>query len=389
MAGVCKRNPEAVNTGKSGKRKQYRAYRFRLYPDARQMDQMNRTFGCCRFIYNQMLADKIAYYKEKHAMLRTTPAQYKQEHQWLKEVDSLALANEQLHLEAAYRNFFSNGKTGHPKFHAKHHCRDSFTTNMVNGNIGLSGTRLKLPKMEPVRIVVHRAVPEEGRLKSVTVTREPSGKYYASLLYEVDACENQTAACLRADHVLGIDFAMDGLGVLSDGTHLAYPMFYRKAEEKLKKEQRRLSRCVKGSHNYDRQRRKLARAYEKVRNQRRDYREKLSHHLAQVYDAVAVEDLDMKGMSRSLHFGKSVMDNANGQFRRKVEEKLGRKGKAFVKVGRYYPSSKKCSCCGKVKESLPLSERTYRCECGNVMDRDWNAAVNIREEGIRILGISA
>ena len=389
MEGACRRNPGTGNSGTGEKRKQYRAYRFRLYPDARQMEQMNRTFGCCRFLYNHMPADKISFYQENHKMLRTTPARYKAEHEWLKEVDSLALANVQLNLEAAYRNFFSDGKAGHPKFHAKHHCRDSFTTNMVNGNIRLSGTRLKLPKMDPVRIVVHRAVPEGGRLKSVTVTREPSGKYYASLLYEADACENQTGACLRADHVLGIDFAMDGLGVLSDGTRLDYPMFYRKAEEKLKKEQRKLSRCKKGSHNYDRQRRKLARAYEKTRNQRKDYQEKLSHHLAREYDAVAVEDLDMRGMSGSLHFGKSVMDNANGQFRRKLEEKLERNGKAFVKTGRFYPSSKRCSCCGKVKESLLLSERVYRCECGNVMDRDWNAAVNIREEGIRLLGITA
>ena len=115
----------------------------------------------------------------------------------------------------------------------------------------------------------------------------------------------------------------------------------------------------------------------------------LSHRLAREYDAVAVEDLDMRGMSGSLHFGKSVMDNANGQFRRKLEEKLERNGKAFVKTGRFYPSSKRCSCCGKVKESLLLSERVYRSECGNVMDRDWNAAVNIREEGIRLLGITA
>jgi putative transposase len=366
--------------------REYRAYRFRLYPGKKQKEQMARTFGCCRFLYNRMLADKIRAYETDGKMLRNTPAQYKREFSWLKEVDSLALANVQLHLEAAYRNFFRDPKTGYPKFRSKHHSRDSYTTNVVNGNIRLEGGLLKLPKTGPVKIIVHRPLPAGGRLKSVTVVREPSGKYYASLLYEQTVSENQAVVSVRPEKVLGIDFAMAGLAVFSDGTKAEYPMYYRNAEKKLAREQRKLSRCRKGSRNYAKQKRKVARCHEKVRNQRTDYQNKLSHSLAAEYDAVCVEDLDMKAMSRSLHFGKSVMDNANGRFRRILQEKLERQGKAFVKADRFFPSSKRCSRCGKIRKDLQLSDRIYECECGYKEDRDVNAAVNLRMEGIRILG---
>ena len=364
----------------------YRAYRFRLYPGRRQAEQMARTFGCCRFLYNRMLADKIRAYETDGKMLRNTPAQYKREYPWLKEVDSLALANVQLHLEAAYKNFFRNPKTGYPKFRSKHHSRDSYTTNVVNGNIRLEDGRLKLPKTDPVKIIVHRPVPADGHLKSVTVVREPSGKYYASLLYEQAASENQTAVPVRPEKVLGIDFAMAGLAVFSEGTRAEYPMYYRKAEKKLAREQKKLSLCRKGSRNYAKQKRRVARCHERVRNQRTDYQHKLSHALAAEYDAVCVEDLDMKAISRSLHFGKSVMDNANGHFQRILQEKLERKGKAYVKADRFFPSSKRCSCCGRIRKDLKLSDRVYECRCGYRGDRDVNAALNLKMEGIRILG---
>lgn len=366
--------------------RRHKAYRFRLYPNREQEEMLAKTFGCCRFLYNKMLEDKIRGYEETGKMKRNTPAMYKGEFPWLKEVDSLALANTQLHLEAAFRNYFRDDSTGYPKFKAKHRSRASYTTNAVNGNICLNGRRLKLPKMGPVRIVIHRELPEEGRLKSVTVVREPSGRYYASLLYEWDDCENQAGIPIHAEKVLGMDFAMAGLGVFSDGTRAEYPMFYRRAEEALAREQRKLSRCREKSRNYGKQKRKVARCHEKIRNQRRDYQNKLSHRLAEEYDAVCVEDLDMKGMSRGLHFGKSVMDNANGRFQRILREKLEERGKAYVKVDRYFPSSKRCSCCGRIRKDLELSDRVYVCECGYRGDRDVNAAINLRQEGIRILG---
>ena len=361
-----------------------KAYKFRIYPTREQEELLAKTFGCCRFIYNIMLEDKIREYKENGKMKKTTPAQYKKQFPWLREVDSLALANVQLHLEGAYKSFFSNPKSGYPRFKSKRNSRQSYTTNVVNGNISLIDGKLKLPKLKQVKITVHREIPEGYVLKSVTVSREASGKYYASLLY-YSSCENQRGTVKNIEKVLGIDFAMDGMAVFSDGTRGGYPKYYRKAEEKLAREQRKLSHCERGSRNYQRQKRRVALCHEKVRNQRKDFHHKLSYRLAEAYDAVAVEDLDMKAMSRGLHLGKGVMDNGYGMFRVMLEYKLRERGKQMIRTDRFFPSSKKCSICGKVKEELPLSERIYRCSCGNEMDRDVNAAVNIREEGRRML----
>ena len=178
---------------------------------------------------------------------------------------------------------------------------------------------------------------------------------------------------------------MDGMGVFSDGTRCAYPKYLRRSEEKLVREQRKLSHCRKGSGNYQKQKRKVALCHEKVRNQRKDYHHKLSFKITKEYDVVVVEDLDMKGMSQCLHLGKGVMDNGYGMFRDFLFYKLKEQGKELVKIDRFFPSSKKCSVCGHVKKELQLSERIYRCECGSELDRDVNAAINIREEGRRIL----
>lgn len=366
--------------------KAQRAYRFRLYPDREQEKLFHRTFGCCRFVYNRMLADKKAMYEETGKTKRLTPAGYKKDFPWLKEVDSLALANVQLHLEAAFARFFEPGKNRYPRFKSKHRSRKSYTTNVVNGNITLEDGRLRLPKAGTVRIRQHRRIPEGYVLKSVTVSMEPSGKYYASLLYEYPARENQTPGADREDaKVLGIDFAMRGMAVFSDGSRAEYPGYYRLAQERLARDQRRLSKCKKGSRNYEKQKRRVALRHEKIRNQRKDYLHKLSRDLADRYDAIAVEDIDMQAMSRSLSFGKSVMDDSFGAFRTMLAYKLEEQGKTFVKVGRFFPSSKMCSRCGNVKKELRLDERVYRCSCGLCMDRDLNAAVNIREEGSRIL----
>ena len=366
--------------------KEQRAYKFRLYPDRQQETLFHKTFGCCRFLYNHMLADKKEMYEKTGKTERLTPAGYKTEYPWLKEVDSLALANVQLQLEAAYKKFFREKNVGFPRFKSKHRSRRSYTTNVVNGNIRLREGKLRLPRVGEVKIRCHREIPEGYILKSVTVSMDPSEKYYASLLYEYQVSENQAAGKDRKEaEILGIDFTMQGMAVFSDGTRAEYPMYYRKAEERLAKEQRKLSHCQKGSRNYEKQKRKLARCHEKVRNQRRDYQHKLSRKIADRYDAVAVEDIDMRAMSRSLKFGKSVMDDSFGAFRDMLRYKLAEQGKTLLKVDRYFPSSKMCSRCGNVKKELGLNERIYLCGCGNHMDRDINAAVNIREEGRRLL----
>ena len=302
------------------------------------------------------------------------------------EVDSLALANVQLHLEKAYKNFFRDPKIGFPRFKSKHHSRNSYTTNVVNGNILVESKRIRLPKLKWIAMKKHREPAEGLRLKSVTVSMEPSGKYFASLLYEGYSCENQAAEPdYSTAKILGIDYAMQGMAVFSEKVETEEAGFFRKNEKRLAREQRKLSRCVRGSHNYELQKKKVARCHEKIRNQRRDHLHKLSRKIADSYDAVVVEDIDMKAMGQCLHFGKSVQDNGYGLFREMLDYKLAWQGKKMVKVDRFFPSSKKCCKCGRIKKELKLSERVYHCECGNEMDRDRNAAINIREEARRML----
>lgn len=357
-----------------------KAYKFRIYPNDKQIVLLAKTFGCARFIYNKMLEDKINYYKQTKKKLNNTPAQYKEEYKWLKEVDSLALANAQLNLQSAYNNFFRDKKIGFPKFKAKRH-KQSYTTNYVNGNIKLENGYLVLPKLKEIKIKQHREIPEGYKLKSVTVTRVPSGKYYASILFEYE----QDNKKIEPKSFVGLDFSMSELYVTSDNKQAKYPHYYRCSLEKLVKEQRKLSRMEKDGKNRKKQRIKVAKLHEKVANQRKDFLHKQSKQIANAYDCVCIEDLNMKAMSQAMKFGKSVTDDGWGMFTRFLTYKLEEQGKQLIKIEKYYPSSKKCSHCGHVKEELSLSERVYKCEhCGAVIDRDYNAAINIKNEGMRI-----
>lgn len=360
-----------------------KAYRFRLYPDAGQKVKFAKTFGCVRFIYNQMLSDKIRHYEETGEKLNNTPAQYKAEYEWLKEVDSLALANAQVNLQTAYNNFFRNPKIGFPKFKSKKSSRKSYTTNCVNGNISIEDGHLKLPKIGLVRLRQHRNIPLDYKLKSVTVSQMPSGKYYASVLFEY---ENQVKEKIP-QIFLGLDYSMHELYKDSNGKEPVYPGYYREAEEKLKREQRKLSFMQKGSKNRDKQRAKVAKLHEKAANQRRDFLHKQSRQIANVYDCVCIEDLNMKAMAQTLHFGKSVSDNGWGMFTSFLRYKLEEQGKKLVKVNKFFASSQICSCCGyKNSETKNLSVREWDCpNCGVHHDRDENAAVNIRNEGMRMV----
>jgi putative transposase len=365
-----------------------KAYKFRIYPTDEQCVFFAKTFGCVRFVYNKMLAERKGIYetyKDDKDMLKKqkfpTPAKYKNEFVWLKEVDSLALANAQLHLQKAYKGFFS-GKTAFPKFKNRK-ARQSYTTNVVNGNIVLLDGYIKLPKMkEPVKLKQHRQIPTHHIIKSCTISRSKTNNYYISILTEY---EHQPTT-KEVQHAVGLDFSMNGLFVESEtGKKANYPRFYRQALEKLAKEQRILSHRIKDSGRYHKQRLKVAKLHEKIANQRRDFLHKESRRLTQIYDCVIVEDLNMKAMSQALHFGKSVADNAWGMFTRFLQYKLEEQGKSFIKIDKWFPSSKTCSCCGKVKEELPLRERVFKCECGFVADRDHNASLNIKREGLRLL----
>lgn len=341
-----------------------------------------KTFGCVRFIYNQMLSDKIKYYEETKQKLNNTPAQYKKEFKWLKEVDSLALANAQMNLQTAYNNFFRSPKVGFPKFKSKKISLKSYTTNCVNGNIVVENGYIKLPKVGLVKIKQHRQIPSDYKLKSVTVSQTPSGKYYASVLFEY---ENQVQE-QTPQTFLGLDFSMHELYKDSNGNEPAYPRYYRQAEKQLKREQRKLSLMQKGSKNRDKQRIKVAKMHEKVSNQRKDFLHKQSRQIVNAYDCICIENLDMKAMSQALNFGKSVSDNGWGMFTTFLQYKLEELGKRLVRVDKFFASSQICNVCGyKNTATKNLSIRAWDCpECGTHHDRDVNAAINIRNEGMRI-----
>ena len=359
-----------------------KAFKFRLYPNRQQEQLFAKTFGCVRFIYNRMLADKIKHYEETKKMLHNHPAQYKEDFEWLKEVDSLALANSQLNLQTAYGNFFRSPKNGFPHFKSKHHNDYSYTTNFVNGNIKLENGYLTLPKIKGIKVKQHRLVPNDYRLKSVTVSKTPTGKYFASILYEFD----KQIKPVEPNSFIGLDFSMKELYVDSNGVSADYPRYYRSSLVKLQQEQRKLSKMKKGSNNRDKQRIKVAKLHEKVSNQRKDFLHKQSRQITNVHDCVSVEDLNMKALSQSLNFGKSVSDNGWGMFTTFLEYKLKNDGKRFIKVDKFFPSSQMCSVCGsKNPITKDLKVRHWVCpDCGAYHDRDVNASINIKNEGIRI-----
>lgn len=342
-----------------------------------------RTFGCVRFIYNHMLSDKIKYYEKTKQKLNNTPAQYKKEFEWLKEVDSLALANAQMDLQTAYNNFFRSSKVGFPKFKSKKSNRRSYTTNCVNGNISIENGYIKLPKIGLIKLKQHRLIPSDYKLKSVTVSQTPSGKYYVSVLFEY---ENQVRQ-IEPQTFIGLDFSMHELYKDSNGSEPQYPRYYRQAEKKLRREQRKLSLMQKGSKNRDKQRIKIAKMHEKVANQRKDFLHKQSRQIANANDCVCIESLNMKAMAQSLNFGKSVSDNGWGMFTTFLQYKLTDIGKRLVRVDKFFASSQICSCCGYKNTAIKnFSIRAWDCpECGAHHDRDVNAAINIRDEGMRLV----
>ena len=361
-----------------------KAYKYRIYPNTLQEEMLAKTFGCVRFTYNRMLSDKIEYYKETGKMLINTPAQYKGEFEFLKEVDSLALSNAQLQLQTAYRNFFRDKSIGFPKFKSKKYSRQSYTTNLVNGNIRIEGGKIRLPKIGEVRIKLHREIPKGYAIKSVTVSKESTGKYFVSVLTEYEVTESSKV--LDKEKSLGLDYSSPCFYVDSNGNTSNMPHFYREAEAKLAREQRKLSKMIKGSSNYNKQRIKVALAYEKVRNCRNDFQHKESKRLSATYDYICVEDIDYKAMAKSLHLAKATNDNAFGQFRTYLAYKLKDQGKILITIDKWYPSSKTCRHCGYVNDKLTILDRKWTCpDCGSIIERDSNAAINIKNEGLRMI----
>lgn len=375
------------------------AIKYRLYPTSEQKIMFAKTFGCCRKVYNLMLSEKIESYKTTGKFVAVTPAKYKKDFPYLKEVDSLALANVQLNLQSAFRNHFDRNrrkKTGFPKFKSAKHSRKSYTTNNQNGTVAIIDNRyIRLPKIGKVKAVIHRVPGTDWKLKSATVSCSSDDRYYVSVLFEYE--NSASTYVVDENNAIGMDYASDGLYVDDKGNIGTNHKFYRESHKKLAKEQRKLSRkkgSRKGedkSHNYLKQQRKVNRIYTHIANQRKDNLHKISAEIANQYDIVCVENLNMRNMAnRGFGNGKATLDNGYGMFLDMLEYKLANRGKYLVKVDRWYPSSQICHCCGKRHpEMKDLRIRTMRCECGYVMDRDRNAAMNIKKEGLRIMNSTA
>lgn len=357
-------------------------YKYRLYPNKNQKEYFEKCFGCVRFIYNRMLADKIEYYNKNKQKLNNTPAQYKKEFVWLKEVDSLALANAQINLQAAYNNFFNRPEIGFPKFKSKKDHQYSYTTNNQGNNIRIENGYINLPKIKWVKIKQHRTF--FGVIKSVTITKTSSEKYYASILVEHEGQEKLK----EASEAVGIDLGLNKFIAMFNGKLIDNPRFFSKSEARLRKLQKDLSRCEKGSKNREKCRIKVARQYEKIVNQRKDFLHKVSKQIIDENQIIVLETLDIQDMIGNRKLAKSITNVSWGELVRQLEYKSNWYGREVIRINPWFPSSQICSNCNCITGKKDLSVREWICpKCNTNHERDINAAINILNEGLRIKSV--
>ena len=356
-----------------------KAYKYRIYPNTEQKVFFAKCFGCVRFFYNKSLSDMNDIYKSTGKMKNITPASYKDDYPFLKEVDSLALANAQLNRNTAFKSFFSH-KSGFPKYKCKRNDQSYTTNNQGSVKISDNHRYISIPKCSMVRIKMHRSF--EGNIKSITVSRTTDNKYYISLLVETEIEQLEPSK-----KMIGLDLGIKDLIVDSNGKKYKNHKYLTKSLEKIAKEQRKLSKMVKGSNNRNKQRIKIARLHKKIQNQRNDYLHKLSRSIIDENQVIALEDLKVKDMEHKNELARNITDASWSRLVAMLLYKANWYGRKVIKVPNNYPSSQLCSICGyKNSITKSLNIRKWVCpECGTVHDRDVNAAKNILSKGIETL----
>ena len=369
-----------------------RAYKYRLYPTDEQKVLFAKTFGCCRFVYNWGLNLKISAYKEKKETLSNVHitnlmrSELKSKNEWLKEVNSQSLQSALRNLDTAYSKFFKNPKAvGFPKYKSRKN-KQSFQCPQ-HCSVNFNSSTISIPKAKNIPAILHRKF--AGKIKTVTISMNPSGRYFASVLVETNITELSVSE-IREENTIGIDLGIKEHAVCSDGRIFDNPKNLSHSLELLQRRQRQLSRKQKGSANRDKARIKLARIQERISNQRKDHIHKVTSiltHDSQVY-TICIEDLNVKGMQQNRKLARNISDASFGMFRSILEYKCRWYGINLISIDRLAPSSKTCSKCGYVYDGLTLSNRRWQCpQCGSIHDRDLNAACNIKNFGLKALPV--
>lgn len=377
----------------------HKSYKFRIFPNDEQIELINKTIGSSRFMYNHLLELWQTAYRETGKGLDyyecsriITKMKQDPDFSWLVEVDSRALQSSAQHLAIAFKRFFT-GENRHPRYKRKNNPRKQrYTTKNAGTRIRIEDNKIRLPKLGWVRYAKSREV--QGRIIRVTVVMSSAGKYYASITAEVE-----TEALPKTGQSVGIDLGLTDFAILSSGQKENNHRFTRKMEQKLAREQRKLSRRyrlvkARGENpdyckNYQKQRVKVAKFHEKVRNQRNDFLNKLSTNIVKNHDVIAIEDLNVMGMMENKSLRKHIGDVSWSRFVEMLEYKAEWYGRELIKVSQWYPSTQICSGCHEHTGKKPLSVRQWTCQyCDAEHDRDVNASINILREGLRLLDAS-
>ena len=371
-----------------------RAYKYRLYPNKKQQELINKTIGCCRFVYNHYLAQRIELYKTEQKSINYNACandlkNLKKQYEWLREVDSISLQQTLKDLDLAYQNFFRRVKNGEkevgfPKFKSKKNPKQSYRTQKVNNNISIDGSKIKLPKLGLIKFANSRCF--NGRITSCTISKTNAGKYFVSVLVEEEIQELP-----QNNNAIGFDLGIKKYMVTSDGEIVENPRTLNKYEKKLIKLQRQLAKKQKGSNGYKKQALKIAKLHEKIRDTRTDFLHKLSSQIIKENQLIISENLNVKGMVQNHKLAKAISDVSWSEFCRMIGYKSKWYGRTYHKIDRYFASSQTCNVCGyKNTDTKDLNVRQWICpQCNTNHDRDVNAAVNILNQGLKELGLTA